>query len=64
LLAAAIVVIWYFKPTRDGKLRYPKKFERYVAHIAPLAVVFLLAIALPLIFFGAPGQGMLSSTSQ
>jgi hypothetical protein len=54
-LAAAIAILWYCKPTFDGKLRYPKQLKKYVETIAPLAVVFLLAIALPLLLFGAPG---------
>jgi hypothetical protein len=54
-LAAAIAVLWYCRPTVDGTLRYPKQLKKYVETIAPLAVVFLLAIALPLLLFGAPG---------
>jgi hypothetical protein len=53
-LTAAISILWYCKPTIDGKLRYPKQLKKYVETIAPLAVVFLLAIALPLLLFGAP----------
>lgn len=64
LLGAAIVLIWYFKPAHDGKLRYPIKYQKFVEHIVSLAVVFLIATAFPLIFFGAPQEGLLSSKPQ
>jgi len=64
LLIAAAIMIWYFKPKPDGTLRYSKRFAKYVGELVPLAVVFLIAWAIPLLMFGAPGTSITSSSAQ
>jgi hypothetical protein len=56
LLAAAVLIMWYFTPTRDGKLRYPARFQKHIGTPIVLLVVVLIGLAVPLILFGAPGM--------
>lgn len=59
LIGLGVAIIWYLKPKRDGKLRYPQSFQRYLNPLA-IFVTFLIGMGLPMLFFGAPGQGILS----
>lgn len=56
LIAVAIAIVWYFKPDREGKLRYPKKYAKMVDQLVAMTVTFLIGLGLPFLFFGAPGQ--------
>jgi hypothetical protein len=59
LIGLGVAMIWYLKPRHDGTLRYPQSFQRYLNPLA-IFVTFLIGMGLPMLFFGAPDQGILS----
>jgi hypothetical protein len=50
LIAAGCGLVWLVRPTQEGKLRCPKRYETWVA----ILVTGLIGLGMPFLAFGAP----------
>jgi uncharacterized membrane protein YedE/YeeE len=58
LTAAAFLLLWFARPTREGKLRVRKTYEPWLA----VLVAGLIGLGMVFLAFGAPGFASPGST--
>jgi hypothetical protein len=63
MFGTAVLILWYFTPAQNGTRRYPQRLQNRLDMPVALIVVVLIGLALPFMFFGAPGHSILGNSA-